>query len=83
VRLPGSSVTGGHVYSGTDFPALEGVYLCANYGSGRIWGLLGGADLGELVDTKLAIATIGQGNDGEVYVLYLFCGQIYKESVAQ
>lgn len=82
-RTMGNSVTGGYVYRGVDFPALQGVYLYADYGSGRIWGLLGGADLGELIDTSLNPATFAQSHDGEVYLLDLFSGAILRVGVAQ
>ncbi len=82
-RTLGNSVTGGYVYRGTDFPALQGVYLYADYGSGRFWGLLGGKDLGELIDTSLRPATFAQSNDGEVYVLDLWTGAIYQVGVPE
>ncbi|NNF66369.1 MAG: glucose sorbosone dehydrogenase [Gammaproteobacteria bacterium] len=77
-RTLGNSITGGYVYRGNDFPGMNGVYFYGDYGSGRIWGLIGGADLGQLVDTTFRIASFGQGHDGEVYALHLFTGAIYK-----
>jgi glucose/arabinose dehydrogenase len=82
-RTLGNSVTGGYVYRGTDYPALQGVYLYADYGSGRFWGLIGGKELGELVDTTLRPATFAQSNDGEVYVLDLWTGAIYQVTLPE
>jgi uncharacterized repeat protein (TIGR03806 family) len=76
------SVTGGFVYRGTALPALAGQYLFADYGSGRIWRLVddgqGGFSAEELLDTSLAIASFGQGNDGELYVVDIAGGTLWK-----
>ena len=77
----GNSVTGGYVYRGSALPALAGVYLFADYGSGRIWRLVqsgGTYTKQELLDTSLGIASFGQGNDGELYVVDLNGGGLHK-----
>jgi uncharacterized repeat protein (TIGR03806 family) len=81
-RSLGSSITGGFVYRGSALPALVGHYLFADYGSGRIWHLVpngsGGFTAEELLDTSLSIASFGQGNDGELYVVDIAGGGVYK-----
>ena len=78
----GNSITGGFMYRGTALPALVGHYVFADYGSGRIWRLdsngNGGYTAVQLVDTSLAIASFGQGNDGELYVVDIGGGGLYK-----
>jgi uncharacterized repeat protein (TIGR03806 family) len=78
----GNSVTGGYVYRGSALPALVGTYLFADYGSGRIWRLVpngsGGYTKEQLLDTSLGIASFGQGNDGELYVVDLNGGGLYQ-----
>ncbi len=78
----GNSVTGGFVYRGTALPALVGHYVFADYGSGRMWRLdsngNGGYTAVQLADTSLAIASFGQGNDGELYVVDIAGGALYR-----
>jgi glucose/arabinose dehydrogenase len=64
------SVTGGHVYRGTLFPNMQGVYFYADYCSGRIWGLQFNGSSWQnrlLLDTAYGITSFGEGLDGEVY----------------
>ena len=81
-RSLGFSVTGGYVYRGSALPALVGSYLFADYGSGRIWRLVasasGGFSAQELLDTSLSIASFGEGNDGELYVVDIAGGGLHK-----
>jgi uncharacterized repeat protein (TIGR03806 family) len=81
-RSLGFSVTGGYVYRGSALPGLVGTYLFADYGSGRIWRLVptgsGGFASEELLDTSLSIASFGQGNDRELYVVDIAGGGLHK-----
>jgi uncharacterized repeat protein (TIGR03806 family) len=80
-RALGASVTGGYVYRGRALPALAGRYVFGDFVSGRIWRLVpSGAGLAaeELLDTNLQIASFGQGNDGELYVVDYGGGRLYK-----
>ena len=71
----GVAVTGGYVYRGRRIPGLCGVYLYADYGSGRLWGLRyrdGRVRAARhLLDTGLNISSFGQDGKGEMYVIDL------------
>lgn len=78
----GISITGGFVYRGDAIPALYGVYLFADFGSGRIWGVFENAETGEperrqLLDTSLSIASFAEGHDGELFVIDYF-GSLHR-----
>lgn len=70
----GCSVTGGFVYRGEDLPEFRGVYLYADYCSGKMWGLLRGAD-GTWQSSELYqlggrnITSFGQDSRGELYII--------------
>ncbi|MEZ5407844.1 MAG: PQQ-dependent sugar dehydrogenase [Acidimicrobiales bacterium] len=70
------SVSGGYVYRGTAIPALDGVYLYADYCSGEVFGLrpgsAGGAAETAVIDVGRdgnSIVAFGQSTDGEMYLL--------------
>lgn len=70
----GASITGGYVYRGTQNTSLLGRYLFGDFGSGRIWAWIAESaaeprEPTQLLDTELSIASFGQGNDGELYVV--------------
>lgn len=81
----GLSITGGYVYRGKRIPSLAGVYVYGDFDSGRIWGLHyeNGKVVanGELIDvtprTKLNIASFGEDQQGELYIL-AFDGKIHE-----
>lgn len=76
------SVTGGFVYRGQKYPALDGVYIYGDFCSGRIWGLQQQEDNvwhnGLLANTNFMISSFGEDEDGEVYVADMTGGGIYK-----
>jgi hypothetical protein len=69
------------VYRGTAQPALQGVYLFADYCSGRLFGLApneSGWQQAELLDTELLITTFGEDEAGEVYLVALNDQALYR-----
>lgn len=77
---PECSITGGFVYRGDQIPALTGVYIFGDFCSGRIWGLQNNGDAWQsrsLADTNFMISTIGEDEQGEVYVADMTGGVIY------
>jgi quinoprotein glucose dehydrogenase len=79
----GVSVTGGYVYRGKQFPALDGIYIYGDYGSGTIWGLRYDRDAkkvtdhGELLKQHENICSFAEDNGHEVYAL-MQSGKIFK-----
>jgi glucose/arabinose dehydrogenase len=79
----GCSVTGGFVYRGTQYSDLYGMYLHADYCSGRIWGTRRAAN-GSASTTQLAnlsdyeYSAFGEDKDGEMYVALLGTGKIQR-----
>lgn len=70
-RSEGISVTGGYVYRGRRYPDMQGLYVFADFGSGRIWTLEGRSDGSfdrrEVEDTDWSISTFGIDGDGELW----------------
>ena len=67
----GRAVTGGYVYRGDDFPALDGVYIYADYVSSNFWLAQnsGGWNITTLGNIGVSNpSTFGEGCDGELYV---------------
>lgn len=67
------SVIGGYVYRGAAIPWLTGAYVYGDFCTGQVFGLrYANRQVVEhklLADTGLRIASFGQDNDGELYVL--------------
>ncbi|NPV07366.1 MAG: glucose dehydrogenase [Anaerolineae bacterium] len=80
-RSEGRSVTGGMVYRGERSATLRSLYLFADWGSGRLWGLRRVGSQWEsalLLDTTYAISTFGEDEAGEVYVADHAGGGLYR-----
>ncbi len=74
------SITGGYVYRGAQFPALNGVYLYGDFCSGRIWGM-DAASPGApvlLLETRSSLSSFGEDEAGEIYVTDLGRGIVQK-----
>jgi glucose/arabinose dehydrogenase len=81
-RNAGRSITGGYVYRGRRFPALDGWYIYGDYETRRIWGLkyVNGKVVGDalLLQTNIPISSFGEDADGEIYVCDHPRGKIYR-----
>ena len=77
----GRSITGGYVYRGSDMPTFYGRYIYGDYGSGRIWALsFDGSSVtaNEEVASLSSISSFGEDRDGELYVLSIGSGAVYR-----
>ena len=75
------SITGGFVYRGPTISELEGLYVYADYVTGRLWSLnVGNQDdpvNEELLQAPFPISSFGIDQNNELYILG-FDGKIYK-----
>ncbi|HXI80418.1 MAG TPA: PQQ-dependent sugar dehydrogenase [Verrucomicrobiae bacterium] len=78
----GCTVIGGDVDRGTAQPLLAGVYLFADYCSGRVWAIdpsVDGARSPTLVaDTDHAFSAFGEDEAGELYAVDLTAGTLLR-----
>ncbi|HET9083377.1 MAG TPA: PQQ-dependent sugar dehydrogenase [Candidatus Limnocylindrales bacterium] len=72
------SITGGYVYRGSAYPALAGLYVFADYCSGRFYTMpAGGSSLSLRRDTILNVTSFGESEDGELYAVTIN-GRLYQ-----
>ena len=82
----GLCVIGGYVYHGKEYPALDGVYVYADYNLGTIWGFRYDHDThkviaeGTLLQQPRNIVSFSEDLEGEIYVLTQD-GQIFQVTV--
>ena len=78
----GNAITGGFVYRGNEIPNLEGIYLYADYGYGKIWALFydqeGKPAPVLLLGSSYFISSFAQSRSGELYITDLGSGRIFK-----
>jgi glucose/arabinose dehydrogenase len=71
----GKSITGGFVYRGTRLPELDGMYVYADFISGRIWALKYDESLKKvtrnmgIASTGFPVLAFGEDEAGEVYYM--------------
>lgn len=79
----GSSVIGGYVYRGDEFPGLQGYYFVTDHYSGTVWAIRRDGDGNfNVVNTqpalKTGIASISEVQDGTLYAAALTENAVYK-----
>lgn len=81
----GCSVSGGVVFRGPGFPALQGQFLYADLCSGRLWGLEKPAQDQQhgwqstlLLNAPISISSIGQDQVGNVFLTSFQDGTLYS-----
>ena len=87
-RDKGVSVVGGSVYRGKKHAALAGVYLYADYYTGRLWGLTWDVQEKRVTANELLghfpavrIASFGEDEQGEVLVCNHLAGTLHRLTV--
>jgi glucose/arabinose dehydrogenase len=77
----GCSVTGGYVYRGTRQPSLKGIYVFGDYCAGTIFTVPAGGGIHPpkpVAHTGKLISSFGEGEDGEIYMVDLGGGGLYR-----
>src|SRR5207244_10371131 len=68
-----ASITGGYVYRGKKFKELEGVYLCGDWVTRKVWGTKFDGDKivwhKELAAGKERVVAFGEDHDKEIYIV--------------
>lgn len=76
------SVTGGAVYYGQNLSDLHGSYIFADFCSGLVWQGVQGDDgnwtMSEPIQSGLAISSFGVDESGELYVVDLNSGTVFR-----
>ena len=77
----GQVIIGGFVYRGLAYPALQGYYICSDYGTLNAWKIIpngsGGWNVSIQNGVPARVAGYGEGEDGELYAASLD-GVVYR-----
>jgi glucose/arabinose dehydrogenase len=77
----GNAIIGGYVYRGKAIPALKGLYVFGDFGSGHIWTLQetspGTWTRTSLLSAGFNISAFGRAGNNELYVV-AYSGTVYK-----
>ena len=79
----GNSITGGHVYRGSENPSLDGMYIYGDFISGVVFGLSqdgGRTQINQLFATDHLISSFGIDEGRELFLLSYGDGKIYRFS---
>ena len=80
----GESITGGYVYRGAAFPALQGRYVFGDFISGRLWHVprtvapTRRVTAADAAATALGISSFAEGVDGELLAVDYFTGTLHR-----
>lgn len=80
---PEIAVTGGFVYRGSVYPDLVGQYVCADYGSGKLFHFDATTSASSTLEltgsgsSGISPSAFAQGTDGELYLLDYGAGAMY------
>jgi glucose/arabinose dehydrogenase len=85
-RSEGQSITGGYVYTGSSFSAIQNKYIFGDFISGRIWAIdlpegqktISSKDVSALGKWNILISTFGRDSDGEIFLADYQTGKIFK-----
>ncbi|MEO0894857.1 MAG: PQQ-dependent sugar dehydrogenase [Bacteroidota bacterium] len=82
--LLGSSITGGFVYRGSEYPNMQGYYLVGDYNSGNVWTINKVDSTGDYNSTLLGLlmgrdelSSFGEDANGELYAASYNEGKIF------
>jgi glucose/arabinose dehydrogenase len=88
-REGGCSVTGGTVYRGAAFPALQGWYVLSDYCSGLFWALDAATasseatqEPTEVAQTEYSVSSIAEDPSGELFATDLASGALLRIGVS-
>lgn len=78
----GCSVTGGYVYRGSEYPAMQGGYFFSDFCSGTLWAIPADAASGRspspMLETDYSVSSFGQDEEGELYITDMAAGQVLQ-----